>query len=144
MLDGTKRIAHIEAGKIVDKDIPLRNAMNELLRDEYVEDCEKVLRKWNKAIEQMDYPDFRVTLPSTRFHRRQGIYADAHFDPQGNTITAEEWLAKRDTWLPTEEDRAYVSSLMKPNYEPGKMANWIAAPRRGINGQSIDTEYVRV
>jgi benzoyl-CoA 2,3-dioxygenase component B len=32
---------------------------------------------------------------------------------------------------------------MKPVLEPGKMANWIAAPRRGINGQPIEFEYVR-
>jgi benzoyl-CoA 2,3-dioxygenase component B len=27
--------------------------------------------------------------------------------------------------------------------EPGKMANWIAPPARGINGQPIEFEYVR-
>ena len=28
-------------------------------------------------------------------------------------------------------------------YEPGAFANWIAPPRRGINGQPIDFEYVK-
>ena len=32
---------------------------------------------------------------------------------------------------------------MKPVHAPGKMANWIAAPKRGINGQPVDFEYVR-
>jgi benzoyl-CoA 2,3-epoxidase subunit B len=32
---------------------------------------------------------------------------------------------------------------MKAVYEPGKMANWIAPPSRGINGKPIDYEYVR-
>jgi len=27
--------------------------------------------------------------------------------------------------------------------EPGKMANWIAPPARGINNQPVDFEYVR-
>jgi len=27
--------------------------------------------------------------------------------------------------------------------EPGKFANWIAAPARGINNQPVDFEYVR-
>jgi len=31
-----------------------------------------------------------------------------------------------------------------PCTEPGKMANWIAAPRKGINGNEIDYEYVRL
>ena len=144
VLDGSRGITHVDGGRLVDLDIPLRNAMNEVLRDEYVADCQKVVDKWNKAIEGMDYPDFRVTLPSTRFHRRQGIYTDHHFDPQGNLISAEEWEAKKTSWLPTEADRDYVQSLMTPVFEPGKMANWIAPPRRGINRNPVEFEYVRV
>ena len=36
-----------------------------------------------------------------------------------------------------------MQSLMAPVTEPGKMANWIAAPAKGIDGQAIDFEYVR-
>jgi benzoyl-CoA 2,3-dioxygenase component B len=122
--------------------VALRNAMNEVLRGEYVDDCAKVVEKWNKALEE-DGSEFRITLPSTRFHRRQGIYADQHFDPQGNPISAEDWERGRAGWLPSDEDRAYVGSLMHPVLEPGKMANWIAAPRRGINNLPIEAEYVR-
>jgi benzoyl-CoA 2,3-dioxygenase component B len=32
---------------------------------------------------------------------------------------------------------------MHPVTEPGKMANWIAAPRQGIKGKPLDFEYVR-
>ncbi len=32
---------------------------------------------------------------------------------------------------------------MAPVTEPGKMANWIAAPAKGINGKPLDFEYVR-
>ena len=46
-------------------------------------------------------------------------------------------------WLPSEEDRAYVASLMGRVVEPGKMANWIAPPPVGINRQPIEFEYVR-
>jgi len=28
--------------------------------------------------------------------------------------------------------------------EPGKFAGWIAPPRRGINGQPLDFDYVRL
>lgn len=55
----------------------------------------------------------------------------------------EEWKRLRDDWLPTDADRAYVDSLMQPVYEPGKIANWLAPPDRGINGNSFDFEYVR-
>ena len=35
-----------------------------------------------------------------------------------------------------------MGSLMQPVIEPGKVANWIAPPARGINGQPVDFEYV--
>ena len=48
-----------------------------------------------------------------------------------------------DDWLPTDEDRTYVKSLMNPVHSPGQVANWIAAPKRGIDGHEFDFEYVR-
>jgi benzoyl-CoA 2,3-dioxygenase component B len=127
-LSASRNVPHVENGKVVDREIPLRNAMNEVLRGEYVTDCEGVIEKWNKALEEEGVA-FRVALPSSRFHRRQGLYAEHHFDPAGNPISAEQFEANRDRWLPSAADRAYVASLMHPVYEPGKMANWIAAPR---------------
>ncbi|MCY3753070.1 MAG: benzoyl-CoA 2,3-epoxidase subunit BoxB, partial [Alphaproteobacteria bacterium] len=47
-------------------------------------------------------------------------------------------------WLPTEEDKAYVRSLMHAVTEPGKMAGWIAPPARGIDGKPVDYEYVKL
>jgi benzoyl-CoA 2,3-dioxygenase component B len=142
-LDAVLAMTELEAGKLVVRDVPLLNAMNEVLRGEYVDDCAKVLEKWNHALEE-EGSDFRITLPSTRFHRRQGIYADHAYDPAGNPISAEAFAAGAPQWLPSDADRAYVGSLMTPVYEPGKMANWIAAPRRGINNQPVETAYVRL
>jgi benzoyl-CoA 2,3-dioxygenase component B len=141
-LGQTKRMQQLENGRVIEVDVPLRNAMNEVLRDEYVLDCERVVKKWNRALSKMD-TDFRVQLPDRKFHRRQGIYSGGFFNLEGEVISEAEWNAKRDVWLPTADDRAYVKSLMKPIYEPGKMANWIAAPRRGINRQPVEFQYVR-
>jgi benzoyl-CoA 2,3-dioxygenase component B len=142
-LDAHTTIPVVKDGELVDQIVPLRNAMNELLRAEYTRDCENVVKKWNRALAK-EGSDFRITLPSTRFHRRQGVYAGAHFDLEGNPISEEQFEAKRSEWLPTDEERAYVHSLMKPCYEPGKMAHWIAPPRRGIDGHDTTFEYVRV
>jgi len=141
-LDAKRSITQVKDGALVDVEVPLRNAMNEELRDSYVADCARVLNRWNKALvdEGMDY---EITLPHSRFHRRQGIYSDHQFNPNGDLIDLGAWNAKEDTWLPTEEDRAYVKSLMAPVTEPGKMANWIAAPRRGIHGKPVEFDYVR-
>ncbi len=141
-LGSTRNVPHLEGGRLVDRDIPLRNAMNEVLRGEYVTDCEGVVEKWNKALEE-EGVSFRISLPSSRFHRRQGLYAEQAFDPSGAPISSEQFEANRDRWLPSAADRAYVASLMTAVYEPGKMANWIAAPRRGINNLPTEYEYVR-
>lgn len=125
------------------EDVPLRNAMNEVLRDEYVGDSQRGVDKWNKAIDEAGI-SFRLTLPSRRFHRNGGIYAGLHFDTEGNPLTKEEFERRQDEWLPSAADEAYVKSLMtKPIYDPKQMANWIAAPPRGIKGRAVDFEYVK-
>ena len=141
-LGATHRLAMVKEGKLTEQDVPLRNAMNEVLRQSYIADCERVVKRWNAALAD-EGVDFRVSLPNSRFFRRQGIYAGLPFDREGNLLTTAEYDARKGDWLPTEADRAYVASLMKPVMEPGKMANWIAAPRKGINGQAVEFEYVR-
>ena len=126
-----------------NEDVPLRNAMNEVLRDEYVGDSQRGVDKMNRVIEEAGVP-FRLKLPSRRFHRNAGIYAGLHFDVEGNPLTKEEWERRKGEWLPSEADEAYVRSLMqKPIYDAKQMANWIAAPPRGIKGKPVDFEYVR-
>ncbi len=130
-------------GKLAHEDVPLRNAMNEVLRDAYVADCQRGVDKWNRILEQKGL-SFRLTLPSRRFHRHIGIYADAWASPSGELMTREQFEAKKDEWLPSEADKAFVRSLMqKPIYDPKQMANWIAAPKQGIKGRPVDFEYVR-
>jgi len=124
------------------EDVPLRNAMNELLRDAYIADCERCLERWNKVIQRSGIP-YRLRLPDRKFHRRIGLYGSHHFDPAGKPMPPEQWEARRDEFLPSEKDRAYVANLMVPIYEPGKIANWIARPARGIHGLPFDFEYVR-
>jgi benzoyl-CoA 2,3-dioxygenase component B len=140
--EGRVPLQVLRDGRLATEDVPLRNAMNELLRAEYRKDCERVVKRWNRTLEEANVA-FRVVLPDSRFHRRQGIYAGIPFDPAGQPISADEWARRQDEWLPTDADRAYVASLMHPVYEPGKMANWIAAPGRGIDGKPVEFEYVR-
>ncbi|MGA1201939.1 MAG: benzoyl-CoA 2,3-epoxidase subunit BoxB [Planctomycetota bacterium] len=143
MKDGVKPLSLVKNGAVVQEEIPYRNAMNEVLREEYINDCERALRKWNRTLEKVGV-DFRVKLPSRRFHRHQGLYADYIFDPEGNLITEEEFKANERNWLLGPDDNDYLSSIMHQVIEPGKMANWIAPPSRGINGQDLEFEYVRL
>jgi benzoyl-CoA 2,3-dioxygenase component B len=129
-------------GGFTNKEIPLRRAMNLVLRDSYVDDCKRVLDKWNGVISRMGI-DHKLILPSERFHRGQGVFSYAHYDPAGNTLADEQWHARHAEFLPTDKDREFVQSLMVPVIEPGKFAGWIAPPEKGINGQSVEFEYVQ-
>jgi benzoyl-CoA 2,3-dioxygenase component B len=141
-LDQAYEMPVLENGRIATEQVPLRNAMNEVLRDDYVGDCTFVCDRWNRVLEKAGRPE-RLTLPSRRFHRDVGIYAGAAFDPAGEPVSREEFERRRDEWLPTADDVVFVKSLMKPVYEVGKIAGWIAPPAKGIDGHDFAWEYVR-
>ncbi len=141
--DGLFTLEVVEEGQLKTREVPLRNALNEVLRSEYVKDSERALARWNKILAEEGI-DARLYLPSRRFHRHVGEYAGHHFDIHGQLISKEEFERRRAEWLPTEADRDYVRSLMHPVTEPGKIANWIAPPASGINAKPFDFEYVRL
>jgi benzoyl-CoA 2,3-dioxygenase component B len=132
-----------EGSKLVEQEVPLRNAMNEVLRDEYVKDCQRGVDRWNKTLQRAGVTGMTLRLPHRRFHRSVGPCAGLFFDPDGKVISEAEFKAREAEWLPTEAERAYVKSLMHPVVEPGKMASWVAAPSKGINGMPLEFEYVK-
>ncbi|MBP7065579.1 benzoyl-CoA 2,3-epoxidase subunit BoxB [Ferrovibrio sp.] len=117
-------------------------ALNERLRDDYVADCARGVMRWNQVIKRAGI-DFELKLPHRAFHRQIGQFSELRVDPAGRIVSQAEWDARHHAWLPTEEDRLYVISLMRPVTEIGKFANWIAPPARGINNMPVDFEYVR-
>ena len=125
------------------EDVPLRNAMNAVTRSAYIKDCEIGVKRWNRLLRRAGI-DAEITLPSPRFRRTIGPWAGLHFDPVGKAMTAAEWNGRHDEFLPSEGDRAYVTSLMRRVVDPGKIAGWIAPPDRGVNAQPLDYEYVRL
>jgi len=133
----------VEDNQLKPREVPMRNALNEVLRGEYVKDCEKGLARWNRVLAEEGSTE-RLYLPNPRFHRHVGEYAGHYFDLEGNLISHDEFEQRKAEWLPTMEDREYVRSLMHPVYEPGKIANWIAPPAAGIKGKPFDFEYVRL
>jgi benzoyl-CoA 2,3-dioxygenase component B len=141
-LEGTYPMDLVVDGRLVTEQVPIRNAMNEILRDGYVEDCDRGVQRWNKTLEKYGMSE-RLSLPHRRFHRNIGAYAGAKFDTTGRMISEDEWNRRRDEWLPSPADREYVQSLMHAVNAPGKIANWVAAPPKGINGQPFEFEYVR-
>ncbi len=142
-LDGTYRMSVPDGERLREQDVPLRNAMNEILRDRYIDDCQRGVDRWNVSLEKAGL-DYRFRLPSRRFHRHVGLYAGHHYSPEGDPLTAAEWEARRETWLPSAADLEYVASLMRPVHERGKISQWVAPPPKGIHGKPFDFEYVRL
>jgi benzoyl-CoA 2,3-dioxygenase component B len=139
----TYEIETVEDGRIVKKAVPALQALNERLRQDYIEDCARGVLRWNKAIERAGI-NFEMTLPHRAFDRQIGAFAGLRVSPDGKVLSEAEWNANKDKWLPTDEDRAYVTSLMGAAVtQPGRFAHWIAPPARGINNQPGDFEYVR-
>jgi benzoyl-CoA 2,3-dioxygenase component B len=123
--------------------VPLRNAMNEVTRQAYVADCEIGVKRWNRLIRKAGV-DFELRLPSTRFRRQIGSWANVPTAPDGTPIAREAFEAGLPGWLPSEADRAFVQSLMQPVTEVGRFAGWIAPPERGINNLPPGHDYVRL
>jgi len=141
LLEGAARVELLEDGRIVEREVAPRLAVNLEVRNAYVEDCQAAIDKWNRLVADLGVA-FR--LPSQRFNRRVGTFSAACFDPDGNAISAPEFRRRAPEFLPTDADDAYVHSVMaKPVTEPGEFASWIAPPARGVNGQPVDFEYVR-
>jgi benzoyl-CoA 2,3-dioxygenase component B len=123
--------------------VNLRNAMNDVTRGAYVKDCEIGIKRWNMMIKRAKH-DVTLSLPSTRFNRTIGSWANVPTDPNGQKISQADFDKKKSNWLPTESDQSFIRSLMQCVNEPGKMAGWIAPPDRGINNNPVDYEYVRL
>ena len=123
--------------------IPMRNAMNEITRLSYVADCEIGLKRWNRLIKKSGH-DIVLALPSTRFRRSIGIWAGIETNPEGKIISKSEFEANISSWLPSENDREYIKSLMVQVTEVNKTAGWIASPSRGINKLDTGYEYVEL
>jgi benzoyl-CoA 2,3-dioxygenase component B len=119
------------------------NALNEVMRESYIKDCEIGLKRWNRSIERAGHA-LRLALPSSRFRRSIGAWTNQPATPEGKLISKEEYEKNLTGWIPSAADRAFVHSLMQRVVEPGKMAGWIAPPERGINNLPVEYEYVKL
>lgn len=136
------KVLNVVDGKLVEREVPMLNALNEVLRDDYITDSKAGVNRWNKVIEKAGIP-FRLATPHKAFHRKIGALAEVRVAPDGRVVSEAEWKRNVDQWLPTDADRAFVASLMGRVTEQGKFANWIAPPMIGINRKPVDFEYVR-
>ncbi len=139
----TYAVTRVTDGKLVDEATPALRAINARLLDDYITDCQTGIERWNRAIAKAGL-DFRLTQPHKGFNRRIGEFAGQFITPEGDLVGEDVWSARKDQFLPTAADMAFIDSLMQPCHAPGEYASWIAPPRSGINHQPVDYEYVRI
>jgi benzoyl-CoA 2,3-dioxygenase component B len=139
--DETVEVPAFEGDRLVTRSVPTLSALNAVLRNDFVEDSQKGVERWNRALARVGA---ELRLPHVGFHRHVGAFAGRPVTPAGAVVSADEWERHREGWLPTDADRDHVRSLMQPVAEPGKMAGWLAPPSRGIHAKPLDFEYVKL
>ncbi len=141
--DATYPVWDLVDGKLVRHEVPALTAINMRLRDDYTRDAAGGVGRWNKIIEKSGIK-FELKLPHEAFNRKIGVFANKNFDPEGNMVSGVEYDAGVKEWLPSHADGDFIQSLMKPIYEPGQYAGWIAPPKVGIDNKPGDFEYVKL
>jgi benzoyl-CoA 2,3-dioxygenase component B len=132
-----------DEGEIGQTEVAALVGLNTDLRAHYIADCQSGINRWNRILDSAGLSR-RLRLPHVSFNRKVGAFKGIEATPGGERISAEEWASRKAAWLPTDVDKAYVRSLMRPVYDLGKIAAWIAPPRNGINGKPFDYEYVHL
>ncbi len=138
----TYKVLEVQNGQLGEKEVPMLNALNEVLRDDFIKDSVAGVGRWNRVLEKAGL-SARLLVPHKAFNRKIGALAGIRMSPEGRVVNDDEWKLREAEWLPSAADRAFVASLMGPVVEPGKYAGWIAPPVVGVNKQPIDFEYVR-
>ena len=141
--NSTYDVLCVKDGQFFTEQVPALRAINARLLDDYIADCQGGIDRWNKVIEKSGI-DFRFSQPHKGFNRKIGEFGKTRISPDGRIVSQTEWDANVGDWLVDDADHAFIQSLMKPCFEPGKYATWIAPPRVGINNQPVDFEYVRI
>jgi benzoyl-CoA 2,3-dioxygenase component B len=126
---------------ITAREVTQLAALNETLREDYVDDCQKGVDRWNRALADVG---MSLSLPHVGFNRNVGTFAQRRVTPDGRLIDERQWADGVDSWLPSDSDRRFVESLMVGVYERGEMAGWVAPPATGVHAKPIDFDYVQV
>ncbi|MCI2975394.1 MAG: benzoyl-CoA 2,3-epoxidase subunit BoxB [Ferrimicrobium sp.] len=143
LTNSTYPVLRLEETDIVNRNEPALSVLNARLRDDYANDCTNGVKRWNKILEKAGV-DYRLSLPHVGFHRQVGEFQMAPIDPSGQVHKGVAFHDIVEGHLPSSDDRAFITSLMQPIYEPGSYASWIAPPKVAIDNKPGDFEFVRL
>ena len=78
----TYKVLEVQNGQLVEKEVPMLNALNEVLRDDFIKDSVAGVGRWNKVLEKAGVPQ-RLTVPHKAFNRKIGALAGIRMSPDG-------------------------------------------------------------
>jgi benzoyl-CoA 2,3-epoxidase subunit B len=87
-----------------------RENLNDTARRLYYDEVSKLTETINKLIPE---GQAKIKVPDLKFNRRIGEYADKCYSVLGEPMTREEYETYLPTVLPTDEDRATLTSIFK-------------------------------
>jgi hypothetical protein len=73
--------------QLVEREVPMLNALNEVLRDDYIRDSVSGIGRWNKVMERAGLPH-RLSVPHKAFNRKIGTLANTRVSPDGRVVSA--------------------------------------------------------
>ncbi len=79
----TYKVLEVQNGVLVEKDVPMLNALNEVLRDDFIKDSVAGVGRWNKVLEKAGIPQ-RLVVPHKAFNRQIGALAGIRMSPEGS------------------------------------------------------------
>ena len=97
----TYKVLEVQNGQLVEKEVPMLNALNEVLRDDFIKDSVAGVGRWNKVLEKAGLPQ-RLAVPHKAFNRKIGALAGIRMSPDGRVVSEAEWQAHEAEWLPSE------------------------------------------
>ena len=143
LIGDTYPVPKLVDGELRLVEVPALNALNARLRDDFIEDCSRGIKRWNRSIADAGI-EYEISLPHTAFNRAIGEFSEIEVSPTGQLLSAEEWTAHRNDWLPTTDDSDFIQNLMRPEFGPAEFAGWIAPPSKGIQNKPDDFLYVKL
>src|SRR4030095_11382527 len=99
------KVLEVQGGQLVEKEVPMLNALNEVLRDDFIKDSVAGVGRWNKVLEKAGGPQ-RLVVPHKAFNRKIGALAGIRMSPDGRVVGEEEWKAHEAEWLARDPGRA--------------------------------------
>ena len=120
LTNATYPVLRLRDGAIVQEDVPALSALNMRLRDDLRGRCQRR----RDAVEPGVRAGRDCVPPGAAARRIQSPHRRVRAgaaDPEGRVIDADAWAARRDEWLPSPEDAAFIDGLMRTRAGRGQL-----------------------